>query len=93
MCLPHPRVIDVSGCLRCSGSEADAGETDTARALGRMASWAKVARGVSKIDFPEYDVLARSKRSLCPRPELVSSDIARLSHIAKIFNVDLAKLV
>ena len=35
------------------------GETNTTRALARMAKWAKVTHEIDKTEFPKYDVLAR----------------------------------
>ena len=97
--LCRPRVIEVPGkCLRSLGCKSGADETNTTRALARMANWVKVTHEISKTEFPDYDVLAKFQPFFVSDTGNTSSakapsDAANLSYIAKVFNVDSTKLI
>ena len=97
--LRSPRIIEVPGkCLRSLGCKSGADETNTTRALARMANWVKVTHEISKTEFPDYDVLAKFQPFFVSNTSNTSTanaqnDAAMLPYIAKVFNVDSTKLI
>ena len=67
--LCKPRIIEVPGiCLRSLGCKSGAEETNTTRALARMANWVKVTHESNKTEFRSMTCSPSSNRSLCPIP-------------------------
>jgi hypothetical protein len=75
-----------------------AGETNTTRALARMAHWAQARNDISKAEFLEYDVLAKFQEFFVTDTGNSSSanapsHAANIPYLANVFKVDPAKLI